>query len=50
MKHKHNWQFVKEFQVDMFNQVVWKMNEGNYSKFVCSCGAVKVVKQRREDG
>ena len=46
MKHKHNWQFIKEFQVDMFNQIAWKMKEGVYSKFACDCGAVKVVVQR----
>lgn len=45
-KHEHRWQFVKEFRVDMFNQVAWNMREGTYSKFVCDCGAVKIVTQR----
>ena len=49
-KHKHNWQFVREINVDMFSQVAWKMREGTYYKFVCDCGVVKIVRQRGEDG
>ena len=48
-KHQHNWQFVREFVIDEVNRLLWKENleNGWYSKFVCECGAVKLVKQMR---
>jgi hypothetical protein len=48
MKHVHNWQFVKEVDIDYFSKVVWKEEDGTYSKFVCECGAYKLVKQFKE--
>ena len=47
MKHKHEWQFVKEFIVDEVSRVLWRENyqNGKYAKFICHCGAVKVIRQ-----
>jgi hypothetical protein len=45
MKHKHEWQFVKEYQIDIFKEVAWQTPKGHYSKFVCECGAFKTVRQ-----
>ena len=50
MKHKHKWQFIKDFPCDADNHIlspkdVWRI-DGYIAKFVCECGAIKYIREK----
>jgi len=49
-KHEHDWQYQREVYVDEWDRITSfrGLESGSYFKFVCHCGASKVVKEIKE--